>query len=106
MGWAPWDDVPLRQAWTRHVAAHVGHADGVLVCDPSGFPTSGTASVGVARQWGGRLGKADHGQVAVSLGYVSGEGHTLVDTRLSLSKAWPTDTTRLDNAGVPNAHRG
>lgn len=106
IGWALWEDGPLRQEWTRQVAEHWGHADGVLVFDPSGFPKSGTESVGVARQWGGRLGKVDNCQVAVYLGYVSGEGHTLVDMRLYLPKAWTTDKARLDKAGVPTAHRG
>jgi len=106
IGWAPWEDVPFRQELTRQVAEHLGHADGVLVFDPSGFPKSGTASVGVARQWCGRLGKVDNCQVAVSLGYVSGAGHTLVDMRLYLPKAWTTDQARLDKAGVPTAHRG
>jgi len=58
----------------------------VLVFDPSGFPKSGRESVGVARQWCGRLGKVDNCQVALSLGYVSRKGHTLVDTRLYLPK--------------------
>src|SRR4029450_12660503 len=65
IGWAAWDDVPLRQELTRQVAEHLGHAEGVLVFDPSGFPKSGTESVGVARQWCGRLGKVDNCQVAV-----------------------------------------
>jgi hypothetical protein len=106
IGWAPWEDVPLRQELARQVAAPLGHTDGVLVFDPSGFPKSGTASVGVARQWCGRLGKVDNGQVAGSLGYVSGAGHTLVDMRLYLPKVWTTDKARLDKAGVPTAHRG
>src|SRR6266700_2662881 len=106
IGWAPWEDVPFRQELTRQVAEHLGHADGVLVFDPSGFPKSGTASVSVARQWCGRLGKVDNCQVAVSLGYVSGAGHTLVDMRLYLPKEWTTDKARLDKAGVPNDHRG
>src|SRR6266566_3789024 len=54
----------------------------------------------------GRLGKVDNGQVAVYLGYVSGEGHTLVDMRLSLPKTWTQDKTRLDKAGVPRDRRG
>jgi SRSO17 transposase len=78
----------------------------VLVFDPSGFPKSGTESVGVARQWCGRLGKVDNCQVAVYLGYVSGAGHTLVDMRLYLPKEWTTDKARLDKAGVPHAQRG
>ena len=49
--------------------------------DPSAFPKSGRESVGVARQWGGRLGKVANGQVALSLGDVSRQGHTLVDQR-------------------------
>ena len=106
IGWAPWDEVPLRQELTRQVAAHLGQAEGVLVFDPSGFPKSGTESVGVARQWCGRLGKVDNCQVAVYLGYVSGAGHTLVDMRLYLPKAWTTDKARLDKAGVPHAQRG
>src|SRR6266516_337996 len=106
IGWAPWEDGPLRQELTRQVAAHLGHAEGVLVFDPSGFPKSGTESVCVARQWCGRLGKVDNCQVALYLGYVSGAGHTLVDMRLYLPKAWTTDKARLDKAGVPNAHRG
>ena len=105
MGWEAWDDEPLRQELRRQVKTHVGQADGVLVCDPSGFPKSGRESVGVARQWCGRRGKVDTCQVAISLGYVSSKGHTLVDTRLFLPTDWPKDKARLDKAGVPNASR-
>ncbi len=104
IGWDAWDDEPLRQALRRQVKTHVGQGDGVLVFDPSGFPKSGRESVGVA-QWCGRLGKVDNCQVAISLGYVSSKGHTLVDTRLFLPKDWTKDTARLDKAGVPNASR-
>jgi SRSO17 transposase len=106
IGWAPWEDVPLRQELTRQVAERLGQADSVLVFDPSGFPKSGTESVGVARQWCGRLGKVDNCQGAVYLGYVSGAGHTLIDMRLYLPKEWTTDKARLDKAGVPPAQRG
>ena len=50
------------------VGQHLGQADSVLVFDPSAFPKSGRESVGVARQWCGRLGKVDNCQVAVYLG--------------------------------------
>jgi SRSO17 transposase len=106
VGWAEWDDALLRQELTRQVAQHLGQPDGVLVLDPSAFPKSGTDSVGVARQWCGRLGKVDNCQVAVYLGYVSGEGHTLVDMRLYLPKTWTQDRARLDKAGVPTDRRG
>jgi SRSO17 transposase len=106
IGWGAWDDKPVRQALRDHVKTHVGPADGVLVFDPSGFPTSGRESVGVARQWCGRLGQVDHGPVAISLGSVSSKGQTLVDTRRYLPKAWTQDTARVDKAGVPTARRG
>src|SRR5713101_7660692 len=106
IGWAEWEDEPLRQALLGQVAQQLGQDDGVLVFDPSSFPKSGPESVGVARQWCGRLGKVDNCQVAVSVGYVSGQGHTLVDMRLYLPKEWTPDKARLDKAGVPNDHRG
>jgi hypothetical protein len=84
IGWAAWDDAPVRQALRDHVGPQWGPEDGVLVCDPSAFPTSGRESVGVARQWCGRLGTGENCQVARDLGYVSRKGHTLVDRRLSL----------------------
>ena len=105
IGWDAWDDAPLREELRSQVKTHLGQGDGVLVFEPSGFPKSGRESVGVARQWCGRLGKVDNCQVAISLGYVSRKGHTLVDTRLSLPKEWTKDKARLDKAGVPKTSR-
>lgn len=105
IGWDTWDDAPLRDELRGQVKTHLGQGDGVLVFDPSGFPKSGRESVGVARQWCGRLGKVDNCQVAIYLGYVSRKGHTLVDTRLYLPKEWTKDKARLDKAGVPKAAR-
>jgi DDE superfamily endonuclease len=106
LGWHAWDDAPWRQAWRPQVKMHLGQGDGVLVCDPSGCLKTGGESVGVARQWGGRLGKGDHCHGALALGYVSRTGHTLVDTRLSLPTVWTKDKARLDKAGVPQGSRG
>jgi SRSO17 transposase len=87
------------------VAQELGAPHGVLVFDPSGVAKSGHESVGVARQWCGRLGKVDNCQVALYLGYVSSRGHTLVDTRLYLPKDWTQDKARLDKAGVPKTQQ-
>src|SRR5574341_79570 len=106
IGWADWDDEPLRKELLGQVGKQLGQGDGVLVFDPSAFPKSGRESVGVARQWCGRLGKVDNCQVAIYLGYVSRLGHTLVDLRLYLPKEWTQDKARLDKAGVPKARRG
>ena len=68
IGWADWADAPLRQTLLDQVGQQLGQGDGVLVFDPSAFPKSGRESVGVARQWCGRLGKVDNCQVAIYLG--------------------------------------
>jgi SRSO17 transposase len=91
----------LRDELARQIGAELGEPDGVLVFDPSGFPKSGRESVGVSRQWCGRLGKVDNCQVAIFLGYVSSREHALVDTRLYLPQEWTKDKRRMAKAGVP-----
>jgi SRSO17 transposase len=105
VGVSDWDHEPLQAELVQQVADTLGDEDGVLVFDPSGFPKSGRQSVGVARQWCGRLGKVDNCQVAVYLGYVSRHEHALVDTRLYLPKDWTTDKKRCQKAGVPKGTR-
>jgi SRSO17 transposase len=106
IGWGEWGDAPLRQELLGQVGKDLGQAHSVMVFDPSAFPKSGRESVGVARQWCGRLGKVDNCQVALYLGYVCAKGHTLVDMRLYLPKEWTQDKARLDKAGVPKDRRG
>src|SRR5271167_3851570 len=101
IGQAPWDHGPLLSVLTRQVAAELGEPDGVLVFDPSSFPKKGTESVGVQRQWCGRLGKKENCQVGIYLGYVSRIEHALVDFRLYLPKEWARDRKRRKKAGVP-----
>lgn len=101
LGVSPWDPAPLRNELVRQVGESLGDAEGVLVFDPSAFPKSGQDSVGVGRQWCGRLGKVDNCQVAVYMGYVSCQEHALVDMRLFLPKAWVLDPERRRKAGVP-----
>src|SRR5262249_58610139 len=83
----------------------LGVPDGVLVFAPSAFPKKGQESVGVARQWCGRLGKVDNCQVGVYLGYASSKGHALVDFRLYLPREWARSRKRLNKAGVPREVR-
>jgi SRSO17 transposase len=101
IGPVEWDDGPLRTALVRQGGPELGQADGVLVFDPSAFPKKGTASVGVQRQWCGRLGKRDNCQVGIDLGYVSRREHALVDFRLDLPKEWAGDRKRRKRAGIP-----
>jgi SRSO17 transposase len=105
IGQAQWDHQPLLTELVRQVGAELGEPDGVLVFDPSAFPKKGTESVGVARQWCGRLGKVDNCQVGLYLGYVSRREHALVDFRLYLPKGWARRKRRRQKAGVPGAVR-
>ncbi|MGD9855359.1 MAG: IS701 family transposase [Planctomycetaceae bacterium] len=101
IGVSDWDGRPLRSELVRQVGQTLGAPDSVIVFDPSAFPKSGKASVGVARQWCGRLGKVDNCQVAVYMGYASSREHALVDLRLYLPKEWTTDRARREKAGIP-----
>lgn len=105
MGESKWDDRPLRDELVRQVAEELGEVDGVLAFDPSSFKKSGKQSVGVARQWCGRLGKIDNCQVGVYMAYVSSAGHALVDVEMSLPHEWTDDIARMKRAGVPTSHR-
>ena len=105
VGYAEWDDAALREQLARQIGQQLGEADAVLVFDPSAFAKSGKQSVGVARQWCGRLGKVENCQVGIFLGYVSRHEHALVDMRLYLPEEWTQDQDRLDKAGVPKAQR-
>jgi len=101
IGSAPWSHWPLQQELAREVGAEIGQDDGVIVFDPSGHEKCGNDSVGVQRQWLGRLGKVDNCQVAVYMGYASRKEHALVDVRLYLPKRWAKDKARRNKCGVP-----
>ena len=53
--------------------------DVCLLIDESGFAKQGRGSVGVSRQWLGRLGKVDNGQVAVFGALANGRFATPID---------------------------
>ena len=101
VGELPWDHNPLLDELNRQVARDLGQPDAVLVFDPSAFPKKGTASVGVKRQWCGRLGKLDNCQVGIFLGYVADSEHALVDFRLYVPQEWAHDKKRRTKCGVP-----
>lgn len=105
IGCAEWDHRPPMVELARQVGEELGEEDGVIVFDPSSFPKQGKNSVGVKRQWCGRLGKVDNCQVAVYMGYVSREDRALVNTRLYLPEEWAKDRPRRKAAGVPKEIR-
>jgi len=101
IGTAPWSHNPLQQELSRQIGVEIGEDDGVIVFDPSGHKKCGRDSVGVQRQWLGRLGKVDNGQVGIYMGYASRKEHALVDERLYLPKEWAKDKARRKKCGIP-----
>jgi len=82
-----------------------GKPDSCLILDETSFIKQGKRSVGVARQWSGRLGKVDNCQVAVFAVLSDGQHNVPIDMRLYLPRQWVEDAARCERAGVPPAAR-
>ena len=103
---SPWDHEPVLAQISRDADRLLGgKPTSALIIDESSFAKQGDRSVGVARQWSGRLGKVDNCQVAVFGVLTDGQRHAPVDMRLYLPKGWIEDPARCDKAGVPLAAR-
>ena len=76
VGQSPWQKAPAVMIHQGLVAQSLGEADGVVLIDESGVVKQGQASVGVAAQYCGAVGKVAKGQDGVHLGYVSRQGYT------------------------------
>jgi SRSO17 transposase len=73
------------------------------IVDDTGFPKFGNASVGVARQYSGTLGKVANCQVGVSIHAATDQASCPIDWRLFLPESWDADTARRRAAHVPEA---
>ncbi len=103
---SPWEHEPVLAQISRDADALLGGKPAsALIIDESSFPKQGDCSVGVARQWTGRLGKVDNCQVAVFGVLTDGERHAPIDMRLYLPKRWIDDPERCERAGIPEAAR-
>ena len=101
VGAGRWDDGAVLAELRRHAAAELGDPAGVLIIDPSSFARKGRDSVGVKRQFCGRLGKVDTCQVGLFMAYASPKGHTLVHAELHLPEDWASDPARRAKCYVP-----
>lgn len=94
---APWHtDV----VW-RRLRAVVPERRGVLILDGTSFPKQGTASVGVARQYCGALGKTANCQVAVTVALWTGVRAWFLGAQLYLPEEWLTPSQRA-RARIPD----
>jgi SRSO17 transposase len=97
----PWDEEDLNRQRVQKMIAEATTGDGVLVFDETGFPKQGTASVGVARQYSGTLGKVGNCQIAVTCCYTDCQATWPVAVRLYLPQAWAHHPERRRQARVP-----
>jgi SRSO17 transposase len=100
-----WDDSPLWRVLAEQADHLLGGEDAVLVIDDTALPKKGTASVGVAGQYCGALGKQSNCQCLVSLTLARGEVPVPVGLRMFLPSVWTDDPALCAKAGVPEAAR-
>ena len=101
-----WDARAVLDQVATEADRHLGGSeDSCLLLDESSFQKKGRKSVGVARQWSGRLGKVENCQMAVFAALAQGNYSTLIDTRLYLPQEWAQDRKRCVAAGIPESER-
>jgi SRSO17 transposase len=96
-----WDPREVCVDLREYVMEHLGHHDGVLIVDETGFLKKGDKSAGVQRQYSGTAGRVDNCQVGVFLAYASPLGRALIDAELYLPRSWTDDRDRCARAGIP-----
>jgi SRSO17 transposase len=97
---APWE---AERVW-RRLRAVLPERRGVLILDGTSFPKQGPASVGVARQYCGALGKIANCQVAVTAALWTGVRAWCVGAALYLPEEWLTQGAR-HQARIPPSVR-
>jgi len=100
---APWDDGAVLDVAREHALAALERHGAVCawIVDDTGMPKKGSASVGVARQYCGVLGKTENCQVAVSVSLANASLSVPAAYRLYLPQEWAEDLPRREAAGVP-----
>jgi SRSO17 transposase len=93
---APWH---AELVWKR-LRTVVPERRGVLILDATSFPKQGPASVGVARQYCGALGKTANCQVAVTVALWTGVRAWFLGAQLYLPEEWLTPAQRA-RARIP-----
>ncbi len=101
-----WDDRALMDQVAQGANDLLGgEHNSALYLDETSFVKKGEASVGVQRQYCGRLGKIENCQVGV-FGCLGLEDRAvLIDYRLFLPEAWAEDAERCAKAKVPVEQR-
>jgi SRSO17 transposase len=98
---AVWDDQRVLDIASAWAVSHLADGDAVLIVDETADEKSSTGAAGAARQYSGTVGGIALCQVAVTLTYATGRGHTLIGRALYLPEACAGDEEHRELAGVP-----
>ncbi len=103
VGQSQWETAPVIAIHQGLIGESLGEADGVVLIDELSAVKQGTASVGVAAQYCGSVGKIANGQVGVYLGYASRKGYSLIEGRLFMPEKWLAEehAEQREACGVP-----
>ena len=107
MGENKWDDSGMQGEYRSDLSGVLAHEDGMITVDETGFPKKGSNSVGVGRQYCGRVGKVDNCQIGVFAGYVGPRGYGLIDYGLYMPETWfgASHADLRKKCGVPKGLR-
>ncbi len=102
---ADWEDPAVLAAVAQQVVPELLKKQRTCwwILDDTSHVKKGIHSVGVARQYCGRLGKQENCQVAVSLSLACARGSLPLDYELYLPQEWTDDPARCRKVGVPEA---
>lgn len=100
---SPWSDADMLRQVRNYVLPAMQKNGPVtaLIVDETGVVKRGTHSVGVARQYCGRVGKKENCQVAVSLSVATASASLPIVWRLYLPEEWAYDAARRQEADIP-----
>ena len=100
VGQSPWAVEAVQRGLARKVVDLLTEPE-VWMIDETSFPKAGDASVGVARQYCGALGKIANCQVAVSLHWSTCEASCPLGWRLYLPDAWLATPEKRAEGKIP-----
>jgi len=98
---AVWDERQALDAASAWAVSHLDDGNAVLIVDETADEKSSADAAGAARQYSGTLGGIALCQVAVTLTYATGRGHTLIDRALYLPEGCAADEEHRELAGIP-----
>jgi SRSO17 transposase len=93
-----WDEDRVLDRLQRLVATEYQGSHIIETSDPK----KGDKTLGVQKQWCGRLGKTENCIVTVHLGFAGGDFHYLLNGELYVPESWAADRECCREAGIPD----